>query len=216
MPPLAPAREWDMHTCGTLWPCCNPCWCVGGSVGHCGVHGHRAVLSNAWHGSRAAEPQLSLPLEAPIYPPNVSAPVRVLFPLPSPPVPPQVAGLSPDAHTYTSLIAGCAYGRQAALARELLRHMQQRGVQPSVWTHNAMLKVGRGVRVGGRSCWEGRPQCCWLGGCCRASEAAAGEGCVGMQQGRCCSGAAALPAALSTLILRPCRSSAGRTAWMRA
>ncbi len=57
---------------------------------------------------------------------------------------PQAAGLSPDVHTYTSLIAGCAYGRQAALARELMRHMQQRGVQPSTWTHNAMLKASRG------------------------------------------------------------------------
>ena len=63
--------------------------------------------------------------------------------LPTSPTPahPQAAGLSPDVHTYTSLIAGCAYGRQAALARELMRHMQQRGVQPTAWTHNAMLKV---------------------------------------------------------------------------
>lgn len=54
----------------------------------------------------------------------------------------QAKGLAPDAHTYTSLIAGCAYGRQAALARELLRQMQQRGLQPSAWTRNALLKVG--------------------------------------------------------------------------
>lgn len=53
----------------------------------------------------------------------------------------QAQGLSPDVHTFTSLIAGCAYGRQAALARELLRQMQRRGLQPSPWTHNALLKV---------------------------------------------------------------------------
>ena len=53
----------------------------------------------------------------------------------------QAGGLSPDVHTYTSLIAGCAYGRQAALARELLRQMQQRGIQPTAWTYNALLNV---------------------------------------------------------------------------
>lgn len=159
---------------------------------------------NAWHVNDAAA---EFAFGSSNLPPNASAPARVLFPLPLPPAPPQVAGLSPDVHTYTSLIAGCAYGRQAALARELLRHMQQLGVQPSVWTHNAMLKVGMGGREGGRegggSCWGGRPHCCWSGGYCRASAAAAGEGCAGMQQGRCCSGAAALPATLLTPILRP-------------
>jgi pentatricopeptide repeat protein len=60
----------------------------------------------------------------------------------------QAAELAPDAHTYTSLISGCAYGRQAGLARELLRHMQRRGVQPTLWTHNAMLKVRRWGRRG--------------------------------------------------------------------
>ncbi|KAL4437214.1 hypothetical protein ABPG75_004353 [Micractinium tetrahymenae] len=51
------------------------------------------------------------------------------------------AGLSPDVHTYTSLISGCAYGRQAALARELLRQMRQRGIEPTIWTYNALLNV---------------------------------------------------------------------------
>ncbi len=55
----------------------------------------------------------------------------------------QAAGLSPDVHTYTSLISGCAYGRQAALARELWRQMEERGIRPNVVTHNAMLKVRR-------------------------------------------------------------------------
>ncbi|EFN53008.1 hypothetical protein CHLNCDRAFT_54108 [Chlorella variabilis] len=51
------------------------------------------------------------------------------------------AGLSPDVHTYTSLISGCAFGRQAALARELWRQMEERGIRPNIVTHNAMVKV---------------------------------------------------------------------------
>lgn len=72
-----------------------------------------------------------------------------------PALPTQACGLAPDVHTYTSLIAGCAYGRQAALARELLRQMRERGIQPSTWTHNALIKVRAGVRWGARMCAVG-------------------------------------------------------------
>ncbi|KAL4855833.1 Pentatricopeptide repeat-containing protein [Chlorella vulgaris] len=51
------------------------------------------------------------------------------------------AGLQPDVYTYTSLISGCASGKQAGLARELWRQMIERGIRPTIVTHNAMLKV---------------------------------------------------------------------------
>ncbi|KAI3424904.1 hypothetical protein D9Q98_008288 [Chlorella vulgaris] len=51
------------------------------------------------------------------------------------------AGLQPDVYTYTSLISGCASGKQAGLAQELWRQMIERGIRPTIVTHNAMLKV---------------------------------------------------------------------------
>jgi pentatricopeptide repeat protein len=56
----------------------------------------------------------------------------------------QAAGLQPDVYTYTSLISGCASGKQAGLARELWRQMIERGIRPTIVTHNAMLKVWDG------------------------------------------------------------------------
>lgn len=50
-------------------------------------------------------------------------------------------GLEPDARTFTSLIAGCSFGKQSDLAWDLLGQLRERGMAPGTHAYNALLKV---------------------------------------------------------------------------
>ena len=128
-----------------------------------------------------------------------SAPTEAALARPAPPrptLPAQARGLPPDVCTYTSLISGCAYGRQAALARELLRQMEGRGLEANTWTRNALLKARPPPGVG-LAAWHPRRR----GPASPAPDAGA-EPC------------AHVPRALPSIRAR--RWSASRTAWTRA